>query len=254
MTLRNANFSGSSFSRSNLSGGKIYTTNLSDTHFRKAFLVRVEGDNVNFDKALMQDVTMVEAKFKRSDLRHTDMRRADLAGSEFIASDFKGADLTSASAQKVDFSGSHFIGARFDHANLQGAKLDGALLKHTQFGNAMLKEASFTGANLSDANLSQVRGLEQSQLNDACGNPATQLPFGLTVAYCVEAMSAENMTGRHNHVQRDVRKDKAAKHIDRAVGNLENMMRNNVVSDPQTKRMLQAVHADLMSARREIEK
>lgn len=254
MTLRNANFSGSSFSRSNLSGGRIFTSDLSGTHFKKAFLVRVEGDRVNLAKADMQDVTLMEAKFNRSVMTGADLRRADLTRGEFVASNFENADLSSASLSEVNFQDSHFTGARFDHANLQGAKLDRAVLKNAQFGNAVLKNVTFTGANISGANMSQVGGLEQSQLDGVCGSPDTQLPFGLTVAYCIEALSAENMPQKHDHGGQRFVKDKAALHLDRAVSNLETLMREGSSSNAQFNRRLQSVHADLVSARREIEK
>lgn len=253
MILRDANFSGSIFNRSNLSGGKIYNSDLSGTHFRKAFLARVKGRNVNLAKSEMQDVTLTEAEFGKSIFVRANMRRADLARASFKDSEFNHADLSSASAPGADFTGTKFIGANFDHANLQEATLDGAILKNVKFGNAILRGATFKGANLSGADLSDSLGLTQVQLDAACGNPSTDLPLGLSVSYCSEAMTTDNAYG-HKHSGKNKRNEYAAKRLDRAVENLESLMSDIPAGDRNMQRNLQKIHADLVSARREIEK
>ena len=47
LRLKDANFAGSLFNRSNLSGGEFYGADLRGAHFKKAFLARVKGKGVN---------------------------------------------------------------------------------------------------------------------------------------------------------------------------------------------------------------
>ncbi len=255
MTLKDANFTGSIFDRSNLSGGRISSTDMSETYFRKAFLVRVEGEKINFSKSQMQDVTLVEAKLSDSIFTNSDMHRADLARGGFIHSNFDNVNLTSASAPGADFRKSHFVNAQFHHANLREATLDEAIFKNVEFGNAAFHGASLKDTNFTGADLSQVRGLSQSQLDTACGDPSTQLPMGLFVKYC-EDVTVASAEDAHKHDAADMPREQqaAALRLDRAVTNLEGIMAKVPPSQMRLRRDLQRVHADLMSARRSIEK
>lgn len=255
MTLKNANFSGSMFNRSNLSGGRFYSSDLSQTHFKKAFLARVEAESINMRGAALQDATLIEAKWNNSVLEKADLRRADMTRAEFTNSNFKKANLESAAAQGANFKGSVFHGARFDHANLQGAQLDKANFQNTKFGNAVFSNTTLSGANFSGADLSQVIGLTQAQLDTACGDWATQLPIGLSVSYCAEKLSAEQMAhDQHHHYKLSARDQKAAKRIDKAVGDLERLMSDLPTSETQLRRELQKIHSNMVSARRAVEK
>jgi len=93
-------------------------------------------------------------------------------------------DLTSATAPNVNFEGSKFVNARFDHMNLRNAKLDGAKFHNVKFGNSILIGATMVAADFSKADLSEVQGLQQAQLDTACGDSQTRLPMGLSLAYC----------------------------------------------------------------------
>ncbi len=253
MVLRDANFAGSTFNRSNLSGGRVYKSDLSSAHFKKAFLVRVTGEYVNFDNSDMQDVTMVETKLHQSVFSNTNLSRADLGRSEFTHSNFDGANLTSASAPQANFAGSHFVGANFEHANLQGAQFTESILKDVKFGNAMMENAILNGADFSGADLSEAIGLSQAQLDIACGDPETQLPLGLSVPYCGD-IATELDSHRHIHPASKQSSEKAARRLDRAVENLEFLMKESSRGDVVFRRELQKIHSDLVSARREIEK
>lgn len=49
---------------------------------------------------------------------------------------------------------------------------------------AELEDATFWGANLSGANLEDTEGLEQEQLDPACGDAKTVLPDDLLIKMC----------------------------------------------------------------------
>jgi uncharacterized protein YjbI with pentapeptide repeats len=69
-------------------------------------------------------------------------------------------------------------------ADLRDAVLVKAYLARTNFGGAALAGADFTNAyflltRIEGTDLSAVRGLEQQQIDDSCGNDTTKLPAGL---------------------------------------------------------------------------
>lgn len=251
--LKNANFSGSSFNNSNLSGGNFEGSNLTGTHFRKALMYRIEGNNVNLNGANFSDATLTEANLGDSVFIGTDFKRADLTRGKFKGGDFRKTSFERAIASDVNFENTNFTGAKLDHINLHKANLQGAQFNEATFGNAILLEANLTGANLSDANMSQVQGLKQGQLDTACGNANTRLPYGFSVPYCEGSFTTQTSNG---HDDMDPELAKAAKRLDRAIKNVEVIL----LATPKDKesrvlrRKLQSIHADLMSSKRALKR
>lgn len=251
MTLKDSNFSGAQFNRANLSGGNFDRSNLSNTQFKRAFLARVEGQSVNMANASFQDATMTEAKFDDAILTNSDLQRADISRANFTHSNFADANLTSATAPNVNFEGSKFVNARFDHMNLRNAKLDGAKFFNVEFGNAVLIGATMVGADFSKADLSQVQGLQQTQLDLACGDSATRLPIGLSLAYCENMQESTHVAADHDKLSPQMAR--AAKRLDIAISNIESLLADSETNDPKLRRKLQRIHSEMMSSRRAIE-
>ncbi len=253
MQLQNADFSGSIFNRSNLSGGKFDNSNLSTTHFRRAYLVGVTGEKVNLEASIMPDATLIEAKLTESNLRAVDLRRADMTRGEFKGSIFNDSKLISASAEDADFTGSHFINARADHIDLEGANLSDAVMHGVKFGNAVFDRTKLSGTDLSGADLRNVTGLIQSQLDVACGSYKTRLPVGLSIAYCSPGSDTMN-THVNFHKNEGLPQNiyEAAEDLDDALKLLESLLAAS--DDKISRRRLQAIHADVMSARDALER
>ncbi len=249
--LKNANFSGSSFNNSNLSGGNFDGSNLTGAHFRKALMYKIEGDNVNLNGANLADATLTEANLGNSVFIGTDFKRADLTRGKFKGGDFRKTSFERAIASDVNFENTNFTDANLDHINLHNANLKGGQFKNVTFGNAVLLEASLDGANLSDANMAQVQGLKQDQLDTACGNANTRLPFGLSVPYCEGTLTVES---EHGHDNMDPQLAKAAKRLDRAIGDLETILKATPKDNRKLRRKLQSIHSDLVSSKRAIER
>jgi len=253
MKMQDSDFSKSLFNSSNLSGARFDRANLSEAHFRKALLLRVVGKNVNMSNASFREATLTEAALNNSNLTGTDFRRADLTRSTFDTTNFSDANLMSASAQDANFSNSIFVGARLDHVNLQQANLTGGQFQNVKFGNAILRDAQITGANLSGADLSQAQGLNQTQLDTACGNGDTRLPFGMSLPYCLPVQpSAGHESAGHDHL--DPKMARAAQDLDDAIDTLEKIMANPPSSEKKLRRKLQSIHADIMSSRKALER
>ena len=249
--LKDANFSGSIFNNSNLSGGNLDGSNLTGSHFRKALLYSVEGKNVNLNGADLQDATLTEAKLAESVFIGTNFRRADLTRGEFQDGDFRNTSFQRATATDVNFQNGNFAEAKLDHINLNKATLDGGNFKGVTFGNAILLDATMMASDLSDADLSMTQGLKQDQLNTACGNTNTRLPDGLYVPYCEGTLIAE---AAHDHDNLDPEMAKAAKRLERAIADVEIILKATPSSNRPLRRKLQSIHADIVKSKRAIEK
>jgi uncharacterized protein YjbI with pentapeptide repeats len=82
--------------------------------------------------------------------------------------------------RKANFIGDDLTNADLGSANLTNARLDIANLTNARLDFADLTGANLAGANLTGANLTDVKNLNQAQLDQACGKPKV-LPPGLTL-------------------------------------------------------------------------
>jgi len=249
--LKNANFSGSIFNNSNLSGGNFDGSNLTGSHFRKALLYSVEGQNVNMNGADLQDATLTEAKLGNSVFIGTNFRRADLTRGQFQDGDFRQTSFERATATDVNFQNGNFSEAKLDHINLHKATLDGGNFKAVTFGNAILLDATMMATDVSGADLSMTQGLKQEQLDTACGNMNTKLPDGLTIPYCEGTLMVE---AKHDHDKLDPEMAKAAKRLERAISDVEIILKATPASNRPLRRKLQSIHSDMVNSKRAIER
>jgi uncharacterized protein YjbI with pentapeptide repeats len=102
------------------------------------------------------------------------LRQADMSLSVMNRANFAGADLRDVNAYGGFFSSANFAGADMTNASFVGTFLEGANFKGARLG----------GANFSGAEMARARGLTQAQLDQACGDHATQLPAGLRIPAC----------------------------------------------------------------------
>ncbi|MGZ5960895.1 MAG: pentapeptide repeat-containing protein [Rhizomicrobium sp.] len=104
------------------------------------------------------------------------------------------ADLTNTCVKAKNLTGANFDGAKavlmcmsyanFSRATFRGTDLSGANLAH-----AILDDADLTGAvmaitSLKGTDLTRVKGLDQKQLDQACGDADTKVPSGMKVHFC----------------------------------------------------------------------
>lgn len=184
MSLRGANFAGSDFSHSNLAGANFTQANLDNTSFYKAHLMQVKGVRVNLNKAILRGTTLSDVSLVSSNFSSADLHKADLTGGDFTGSDFAGARLKSTDALGASFVRANFTKAKLDHGDFTGADFSEARFIGTKFGDANVENAIFTGADFSGAEMVDITGLEQNQLDVACGSQDTQLPEGYSMRVC----------------------------------------------------------------------
>jgi uncharacterized protein YjbI with pentapeptide repeats len=249
VTLKDSNFSGALFNNSNLSGGRIDGSDLTGAYFRKALLYRIEGQKVMMESAVLEDATLTEANVSNSVLRSANLRRADLSRAHFQDNDFAGSNLISIKAPAVDFSGSNFRKARMDHANLNEANLENTKFHDVSFGYAVMTDARMKDSDLSGAKMSNVQGLQQAQLDTACGNAMTELPEGLSIPYC-ELPTHHKIN--HNHDTMTPKMAQVARRLDRAIKDIEIILDETPPTNRPLKRQLERVHADLVKSKEAI--
>jgi hypothetical protein len=166
----------------------------------------------NLEKANLNGANLQKANLRKADLRNADLRNADLSNADLRNALLGGANLQNANLRDANLSSAHLDKAILKGANLKAAVLSKAYLNETNFSEANLESADLSEAKLhstdfSKANmsctklngaslwgptfqdailfrteLSQSKGLEESQLTVSSNPPllcATQLPSQL---------------------------------------------------------------------------
>jgi uncharacterized protein YjbI with pentapeptide repeats len=168
--LQGANLSEADFSATNLDGA-----NLASANFEKA----------NLQRTWFNGATATMANFAR----------VEGYRSSFEGTSAQGANFASAELQRANFRNAQLKGANFEKAELGRANFRNAVLTATRFTLANLSRADFTSASftgpidfdraflyltrIEGLDLSAATGLQQSQIELACGDAATKLPPGL---------------------------------------------------------------------------
>lgn len=170
---------------SDMTAGVFENAFLSGTGFKEALMAganlqRSELVRSSFVGADLTGANLEKSLASRSNFSGANLRGARLVKAEFLRVSFAGADLTDA-----DLSSGDFYRNDFTDAQLTGANLHDAIMPRTVFAGATMTGANLTGAFLlrtrfDKVDLSGVTGLEQSQVDQACGDAATILPAGLT--------------------------------------------------------------------------
>ncbi|MBP1872308.1 uncharacterized protein YjbI with pentapeptide repeats [Ensifer adhaerens] len=173
---------GADLEGANLFGANFTMTDLRDANLRFA----------NLEKAKLVRASLDGASARKTTFARAEAYRASFV--RFFAQDvsFEGAEL-----QRADFSRADLVRVNFEKSELGRAKFGGAKLQDVHFSRANLSRADFSGASfagfskfdrsilfltrIEGADLSAATGLQQSQIDTACGDADTKLPPGLSV-------------------------------------------------------------------------
>lgn len=179
---KNLMLTGSDFTGANLVEADLSATDLRDSNFAGANLSKAK-----MSRAWLGGSHAEKANFQKVEGYRTGFQKLQAPGASFAS-----AELT-----RANFEGADLTGVSFEKAELSRVVFDGAILTGARFGSANLARADFTKAtfegplDFSSAFLSLTRiegvdlsasiGLEQHQLDMACGDDQTKLPKGLAV-------------------------------------------------------------------------
>jgi uncharacterized protein YjbI with pentapeptide repeats len=174
-----------------LGGSTLDEANLSRTDFTYTDLRNSSFKSANFEKA-----TLIRSSLASSALNGANLTKVEAYRSDFSEADMENAKFVSAEMQRTNFTSAKLIGTDFSKAELGRADFEGATLTGTKFTKANLSRARFEGASfegpidfedsfllltrIEGLDLSAATGLQQEQIDLACGDDKTKLPQGLT--------------------------------------------------------------------------
>ena len=197
-----------------LPGAKLENHNMLPYNLKGMRAETAVFKNCVFYQKYMPDLSAPRATFDGSNLYGAHLNGADLGSASFV-----GAELSKASLIKTELSNGKFNNAKLIDANLFSARLEGACMegadlsgawllsakmKAANLKNSILRNAVFTGVDLSDVNLagadlagasfiearmpgadlSLAKNLSPDQLETACGDIKTKLPFKFSLDKC----------------------------------------------------------------------
>lgn len=178
--LRGANLFKGTLWSVDLSGADLSHANATRAVFNEATLVGTIFSKANLSNARLRGANLSHAMLAGTvQLTNMDLSGADLTKAEMFDSTLSESDLSRTHLLEADLSLSRLIKVNLSKADLTGANLTGADLT-----GANLSGANLSGAILWRAESQDITTVQQSQLNESCGNSKTQLPPGYTIPAC----------------------------------------------------------------------
>ena len=168
--LRGANLSGTDFTSTDLR-----ETNLFEANLEKATLVR----------ASLAGSKAKGARFVRIEAYRTDFSRMNAQGATFVGAELQRSIFHQAKLADGNFTKADLGRAQFDHAQVGGCRFSLANLARADFRHATFASspdfdrAFFFLTRIEGVDLGSATGLEQWQVDMACGDGTTKLPPGL---------------------------------------------------------------------------
>lgn len=168
--LHGANLAGAHFDSTDLSDANLTSANLEKATLVRAWLKNAKADGANFAKIEAYRSDFSSASVNGASFANAELQRAEFAGAQLKNADFQKAELGRADFDKAVLTSANFSFANLSRATLNGAVMDGA----TSFSGAFMYLTRIEGLDLSKAS-----GLQQAQINLACGDNTTILPSWL---------------------------------------------------------------------------
>ncbi|WP_157019341.1 pentapeptide repeat-containing protein [Mesorhizobium xinjiangense] len=170
--LANSNLRNTDFSQTDLRRSDLRAANLESATLVRASLAGAKADEADFTK-----VEAYRTNFSNVSARDSSFASAELQRADFRNAVLTGVDFQKAEAGRADFTGAELSGTRFTLANLARASFTDATFDGPiDFDGAFLFLTRVEGMDLSAAT-----GLEQEQIDLACGDETTKLPAGMTM-------------------------------------------------------------------------
>lgn len=176
LIMDNFNFSGSNFTRADLSASDLRNSNLQEVTFIKTNLVRASLAGSNAQGANFEGVVASRTDFSNGNYQNANFLKAEIGRSNFSNSNLENANMSKADFSRVNFFNSNLKGVSLNFTNISRTNLTGILIDE----NFSLKGAYMFLTRIEGLDLSTSKTLKQWQIDMACGNKATILPQGIT--------------------------------------------------------------------------
>lgn len=152
--------------------------------FVLALVVPATAQNASEISIVQSGQSCAGCNLFQAELAYADAENLNLASSRLRQSNLALVTYSNVDFTGADLSVANLFGARFNRCDFSKANLNNTTAVGVYFGSSKFTGANLQGANLSGANLSLTKGLNQSQLDTACGDVSTKLPTGLRIPAC----------------------------------------------------------------------
>ncbi|MDQ6436196.1 pentapeptide repeat-containing protein [Mesorhizobium sp. LHD-90] len=168
--LDGANLFSADFSYTDLRGSSLIGANFEKATLIRSSLAGSKADKANFNRVEGYRTVFSQVSAAGASFASAELQRADFTGADLTGVDFEKAELGRANFTDAVITGARFPMANLARAQLQAAKFEGPLA----FDGAFLFLTHIEGMDLS-----QATGLQQWQIDQACGDQNTKLPADL---------------------------------------------------------------------------
>lgn len=169
-----------------LSGANLFGTDFTATDLRNSNLIAANLEKATLVRASLAGSSAKGTRFDRIEAYRTDFSRMDAQGAVFASAEMQRSNFKDANLVNVDFTKAELGRAQFHDADISGSRFSFANLARADFRSATVAapidfdRAYFFLTRIEGVDLSSATGLSQWQLNMACGDLRTGLPYGLT--------------------------------------------------------------------------
>jgi uncharacterized protein YjbI with pentapeptide repeats len=168
--LRGANLTNVDFSGTDLGGSDLVSAIFEKATLVRANLAGSQASGTRFARVEAYRTDFSEINAPGAIFRSGELQRSNFHAAVLTDVDFTKADMGRSQFDKADVSGSRFALANLARADFRGAKF----AKGADFDRAFFFLTRIEGVDLSTAT-----GLNQWQIDMACGDKNTRLPQGL---------------------------------------------------------------------------
>ena len=176
LIMDNFDFSGSNFTKSDLSASDLRNSNLTKARFIKTNLVRASLSGSNAQEANFEGVVASRTDFSKGNYKNASFLKAEISRSNFSNSNLENADMSKADFSRVNFFNSNLKGVNLSFSNISRTNLTSVNIDE----NFSLEGSFMFLTRIEGLDLSGSKTLKQWQINMACGNKETILPQGIT--------------------------------------------------------------------------
>jgi len=163
------------FRQTDFAASDMRMTKADAADFTKAVLIRAVFDQASAREAIFDRAIGYRASFQYVDLSDAVFRKSELTRVNFTGSTLTGADFLKSDAGRITLDRALMGNNDFSYSNIARADFRKAVIK----GVIVVTGAFSFQARFEGVDLTNFQGLQQRQVDMACGNDATVLPEGL---------------------------------------------------------------------------
>ena len=175
--LGEASMSECRISDSDLSGATLVKTNMDRSHIEGTDLTGATGNEPQFFKATLDDVTLADTELHNANFRSATftsaIQDANLEGGVFNEAnmaDVSDSNMSYAEFTRTDFEDQLIRGSDFTSGTFRGTRMSGARVVDTEFFKSGIEDADFSNASMSYARItdSEIDGTDftSGEFND----------------------------------------------------------------------------------------